>query len=527
MLSVDVEFLTGVSVSTQWGALDVPEWPPHPSRVFRAFVAALADGGMQDDEIDALRVLETLGAPQIIFPQVQSENLRVGTETVYVPPNDAAVTGKTGSPIPKAKTLHEARYAIPALRTNKQSRAFPSVALPDDSRTVRYLWPDETVSADHRRSLGRLAHRVSYLGHSHALTRVHVADEHDPIGDTHGSTYHVEPCHDAHAPRLGVPAPGELDRLEQSYRSGQRPSAPATVPYRLVTRVAHPTAKSNLSDRWIVLQSIDRRAPALTATAYIAGVVRRSLIRYADGLSVSDQFPAELKERALELISGHGPDGSASTLPHLAIVPLARLGGDYADGHLHGMALVQPRLGSQAETLLLDDVLRACLAAARNESDTITLMMGERFGVWRVQELTGVPPLRSLDPQRYCSESTAWTTATPIVLDRHPKQEGDAERIIARACSHLGLPEPEVVVPHKHCALTGGVAAWAPRAQQKGTGGWTRRWSTAGKHSDAFAGRPLIHATLTFRDPIVGPVLLGAGRYLGLGLCVPLDTPRT
>jgi CRISPR-associated protein Csb2 len=34
--------------------------------------------------------------------------------------------------------------------------------------------------------------------------------------------------------------------------------------------------------------------------------------------------------------------------------------------------------------------------------------------------------------------------------------------------------------------------------------------------------RVLVHATLTFEQPVEGPVLLGAGRYFGLGLFRPL-----
>ncbi|HMO85542.1 MAG TPA: hypothetical protein PKC18_11555, partial [Lacipirellulaceae bacterium] len=34
--------------------------------------------------------------------------------------------------------------------------------------------------------------------------------------------------------------------------------------------------------------------------------------------------------------------------------------------------------------------------------------------------------------------------------------------------------------------------------------------------------RPQLHVYLRFAEPVVGPVLLGAGRFLGYGLCMPL-----
>jgi CRISPR-associated protein Csb2 len=40
---------------------------------------------------------------------------------------------------------------------------------------------------------------------------------------------------------------------------------------------------------------------------------------------------------------------------------------------------------------------------------------------------------------------------------------------------------------------------------------------------ESLAGRQLTHAVIQFAEPVEGPVLLGAGRFLGLGLCRPLD----
>jgi CRISPR-associated protein Csb2 len=35
----------------------------------------------------------------------------------------------------------------------------------------------------------------------------------------------------------------------------------------------------------------------------------------------------------------------------------------------------------------------------------------------------------------------------------------------------------------------------------------------------SLANRPLIHAEIYFSEPVEGPLLLGAGRFLGMGLC--------
>ena len=40
----------------------------------------------------------------------------------------------------------------------------------------------------------------------------------------------------------------------------------------------------------------------------------------------------------------------------------------------------------------------------------------------------------------------------------------------------------------------------------------------------SLASRQLTHAVIRFAEPIDGPVILGAGRFVGLGLCRPLDS---
>ena len=38
----------------------------------------------------------------------------------------------------------------------------------------------------------------------------------------------------------------------------------------------------------------------------------------------------------------------------------------------------------------------------------------------------------------------------------------------------------------------------------------------------ALDGRFLTHAIIRFSQPVEGPVILGAGRFVGLGLCRPI-----
>ena len=104
-----------------------------------------------------------------------------------------------------------------------------------------------------------------------------------------------------------------------------------------------------------------------------------------------------------------------------------------------------------------------------------------------------------------------------MVLDRFPKSEDPAEqaRIVATACTHVGLPEPVEIELHAHAAVRG-----APSAQRRARAPIWSDWSFP--PGSWLAGRPRRHVVLRFEQPVRGPVLIGAGRYQGLGLCLPL-----
>ena len=127
---------------------------------------------------------------------------------------------------------------------------------------------------------------------------------------------------------------------------------------------------------------------------------------------------------------------------------------------------------------------------------------------------------RSLDPARYFGPAKLWGSCTPIVLDRHLKAAGNEAReneiiaLVSRGCLNIGLPEPRRISAGKHSAVEGSPSAY-PSGQAPRWLGW--------RLPESLASRQLTHAVLEFAEPVHGPVILGAGRFVGLGLCLPLD----
>ena len=120
----------------------------------------------------------------------------------------------------------------------------------------------------------------------------------------------------------------------------------------------------------------------------------------------------------------------------------------------------------------------------------------------------------SLMPGPYLRPARLWASVTPVVLDRHLKgyDEGKIRELIADSCANVGLPRPdsERIQVGKHAAIAGVPSAW-PRP---GAPPWTR-WHVP----QALRSRLLTHVAIDFGCAVAGPVMLGAGRYLGLGLC--------
>ncbi len=479
MLALEIEWLTGVCVAVRTPADDAPEWPVQPDRVFSALVATWGAHGQPPQERSALQWLETLKAPRI---EAAKAGARVAA-TAFVPPNDVA-------------TLPD--------RRRRQPRRFPSCvpeATPGEPH-MRIVWEEVTPDPLHLTHLQALARDTSYIGHSSALVRCRFLN-----GEVGALT--LEPVVTHAAPYRGRLA--ELETLHQ--RHVEKADANARPRPALLPRLrqdAAPQARQSVFGRdWIVLEEAGGDRPDLRAATFI-------------GRAMRDALMSALGNPVPEWISGHLPNGAPSSEPHLAVVPLANVGFAHSDGALMGLALVAPRRLEetwQEDTPIAFEerrTLSRALAKLRDEDDSVELRLGAA-GVWRLRPAQS-PDRKSVDPARYCARAARWSSATPIALDRFPKSNGlerlnEASALVADSCERIGLPRPRRVGVHKHAGIEGAPSGW-PAGGAPAWTGWAR--------PKALANRPLFHATIEFAEPVAGPVVLGAGRFFGLGLCLPM-----
>jgi CRISPR-associated protein Csb2 len=532
MLAIEVEFLAGRYAATAHNDRERAEWPPHPARFFSALVAALHDNQEPDQaERAALLWLEQQGAPSLwVDPEASVGRRQV--QDVYVPVNDVTLDGDTAirkaeSRVAEASTPAQRRKAETALekarreavdaedrpstkaiktaaallpeRRTRQVRTFP-VAIPE-SRSLAFLWP-RAEPAQHRAALEQLCARLTRLGHSSSLVRCSVMDR--DVAPT------LVPDDDGDLV-LRVVGPRQLDRLERAFEVHQGlenrvlPARPQR--YRSASAATAPSgiARSVFSADWVVFERVGGARPVASRGTDLARALRGALIE----MHGHPALPTT--------ISGHAESGPADR-PHVAFVPLPFVGHDHADGALMGCALVLPRDLARSDRELL---LRLAAKWERERADAqgnLTLAAGTLPAV--VVRRVDVSAKATLDPTRWCRASTRFITATPIALDKNPgklrsndggtarKAALEAQLSISDACLRIAGVRPFSVEVSLAPLLAGAqhVREFLP---------WPGR-----------PGRTLrvrVHADIRFDAPVSGPLLLGAGRYFGLGLCLPVE----
>ncbi len=474
-LVLEIEFLTGVCRAAMGPGSDVPDWPPQPDRVFSALVSAWGVRGELSVERKALEWLEAQPSPSI---RASAYSARTAPD-VFVPPNDL-----------KASTaMHTYLRVLPSYRP-RQPRRFP-VARPDDP-IVEIDWP-ELPDKKVIDSLNAIASCVGYLGHSTSLTRCRFFEGNERKSFEHKSI----------SARRSV-YPGRLRELEEAHRA--RPIRPiirpgASVFSDEVTSVEDPV-------EWLVLEAVKGEVPDIRASALVCRLLRQTLMSGYQRIGLANEIP--------EVVSGHSTNGTPTRHAHLSFVPMAFVGTPHADGRVLGFAIVPP-IGEQL--LRIRGFQRAFEEVAPYSSDEqrriLTLRGPPLHNSLRLAPAPDQGGSRqSLHSDPYLNDSRRWVTVTPIVLDRHLKRNDNSEvkELVALACARAGLPRPELdwIWAGKYSAIQG----VPPARPVRGEPSWSR-W----RIPKSLESRQMVHAVIDFGEKVKGPVLLGAGRFSGLGLC--------
>jgi CRISPR-associated protein Csb2 len=488
MFAIGVHYLNGWAMASHPTDRERPEWPPHPDRVFMALASAHFETEGTTIEREALEWLEQQPPPALA---VSGFNAR-SCPTTYVPVNDVAMP-RLGRNAPSPAQVKTGLSVLPEYRP-RQPRQFP-VAIPD--KPLMYLiWSEAHLPTMHRQGLEHLCRKVTYVGHSASLVQMWIEDRPppatlEPIAREQGRGRY----------RLRVTSAGRLEYLGKQFEAGLRPTPSLWRGYDEPNQ--EPSALSEphtvLDADIIILRRLDGPSFGLETTLQLTEALRGAVMAAC---------PAPIPE----WISGHKEDRTKGEQPHLAFFPLPHVGHEHADGHLLGLAMALPR---GITTVERRRCLRDLLYDPYGEPRDIELTMG-RIGTWSVALEDRESRPVALIQETWTATlpyqpAKRWATVTPIVLDRHPKSKDseqywvEVETTVRQSCHRIGLPEPADVIFSPVSMFIGVPHARRFPLMQRKAGGNLHH----------------THAIITFRESVRGPVLLGAGRYRGYGLCRP------
>ncbi len=524
-----IRYLTGYAVATDPASRERAEWPPHPGRAFMALAATYFETGEDPAEREALEWLETLGPPLLSV----SDADRRSVLTCFVPENADKATNLKLSSTPV--------QSAPGLTRHRAGRTFPRVRPHHDM--AHFIWADPTPAAQHRDALASLCGKVTRIGHSSSLVQMWYTEAIEDIQPT------LTPAEDRSELTLRQVGPGTLDYLRQQYngeavetfarlaetitasKGKERREAEAEFERMMGQKwkrgLAPPRSQRPILSlwqgyRWVRARNGERPVgtvfdPSLLVVRLEPRESRFDRLDLVTTVRITDALRRKIQgvvgkdlnvDPIPDVLSGHRAGGEPAESPHAAYLPLAFVGRPYATGHLLGLAVALPREEHWPEHRAQRRIVMIAIAR-------VTELALGALGVWRlVPEVREMPPYTLL-PETWTASPRGermWASVTPVAFDEHPKEKERAAYLeavaamVRQACTRVGLPEPVVVhvTPvSKHVGVP--AAQEFPRLRRKDGG--ERRHT---------------HVVVEFPSPVVGPVLIGAGRYRGYGVCRPV-----
>ena len=543
-LCIQVRFLRGSCHGRGDG--DVPEWPPSPLRLFQALVAAAPSRwGKQDHPaVDSLRWLERLSAPRILAPPAR----KTASFRLYVPNNTADLAVPRWKKEIQSDLKDVKKYRD--MRTEKDVRSH-QIENEGEDAPVSFVWSVEKLDGDTRSYIDKLRETAASLTHlgwgidmAAADARLLSAAEVEKLP---GESY--QPVDEETDLQLRVPIPGtfealknrhdkflkriEIDGKKQTfqpvpdlttfrkayYLSANKSQKPRVAAFALRPR------EQNTSARF---QAFD---PVEQCTA-VAAMIRHRVSK--------PEFHTQLgwHPKDLAMLHGHGEtendDRSHQPVsgPRLAILPLPSL-----EGRGQGQSKV---IGSIRRVLLT--IMRGKENAPAKLSEVQRLLEG------RVLQPNPkdrrIPPSAVLSPiqqdsvvREYLRPAKSWATVTPVVLPGFDDPGGLRRKLRPPQVENLSASEKKEILCklekrieqllRKAILHAGYSAEMAKNAKLcwRGTGFWPGAALACKSFVPQYL-RPFrrLHVRIDWRDSkgelikVNGPVCLGGGRFLGMGL---------
>jgi len=486
------------------------EWPPSPARLFQALVAAACKGAvLAEVDNDALEWLEGLAPPVIAAPASHPGQ----TFSHFMPNND--LDAKGGDP----RRIGEVRSATKHYRP----RIF------DPQTPILYIWSFESNDSIANHVCG-IAEQLYQLGRGVDMAWAvgEVVDEYEVesrLAAYPGTVY--RPAPNATGDTLPCPSKGSLHSLIVRYA--------ATMGRFKVQVIPAPTRKAPTQKKVAGQTFAQPPKPHFGQIAYASPAVRL-LYELRDGrqsagfhvwplreagilvntirddcagrleASLTSQFPD--KAGAVKRVLGLCRDATeADKASRIRIIPLPSIGHPQADRGIRRILVVVP----PNCPIRVQDIDWAFAGFCKFDAST-----GEVDWMLTMAEEQTMLDHYGIGSDKKSGFRT-WRTVTPMALPverphgrnsgtQRANVEAHVTNAVAQALRHAGVIQEPVSIRVQREPFD----AKGARAEDFAAG--TR-----------FAKERLWHIEIVFAEPVAGPLLLGDGRDLGLGLMAPVQ----
>ena len=477
----------------------VGDWPPSPFRLFQALVSgAYGDRWVaepREGKDAAFHWLERLDPPSVLAPPcVEGRAVRM-----FVPNND--LDAKGGDP-----------RRVAEVRAEKQTKPLIfSAEIP-----FVYAWAFEEAESAHARLLCELSERLHTLGRGidAAFARGRLADWDVSVEQLRNAGRLSIPAGVAEGkPGLRCPAPGSLDSLMDRFdkRTRQLDTAPAGLPASTLFRQP-PRARCTIirygrpPERFVFDIRRGDGSNAFRALPQTGTVAVTTAVRDLTIGRLTNALPSRGTEIE-HVIAGRGASPPTPTR-RVRIIPLPSIGFAQTNGSIRRILVEVP----WECPLSPQDVAWALSGQSLSPFSVVDRASGELLLDAVLVPSDDDAILRDFG---IGTSARTWRSVTPVALPPQPcgrprtgnvraAFEGQLTLAVVEALRHAGLP----------CR---GVHVRVQREPFRSKGATAEAFA-----SGRFSPGVLFHVEVGFPKAIAGPVVIGDGRWLGLGIMAPV-----
>lgn len=466
------------------------EWPPSPARVFQALVAGAAQGRcVPGAAARALKLLEGV-APVIAAPPAR----RGQRVPVFVPNNDLdAVEGR-----PERVGEIRAKKAV-----------WPRLL---DGASFIYAWPVPEVDVD---ELLVLADGLYQFGRgidlAWAVGEVIDAEQLASRLSTHKGTVH-HPTSGVASKELAVPTTNSFESIVARFEAALtrlRPSGDGRMHFVQPPKARFAMVRYDGIPTFHLFELRSDSDPASSvpwATWRATALIER--IRHTAVAALTAALP-ERSDDIQRVLVGRKPNGVNDGPPEerVRFIPLPSIGHAHADQSIRRVLVQIPPGPLPASDILWALGGRQLLDTGGAPGDT-TLAASPNDDM----------------VERYCATARIWRSVTPLALGSALRRRIDPSRRVVDAKSAIERQTEEKNARHaiaqalRHAGVYRSIVrVHVQREPFESHGTRVERFAMGTR----FAKEALWHAEVEFDREIRGPLVLGDGRFLGLGVMAP------